>query len=185
MKTYQAPYYTPSMIEELDESAMHFPFSDEGARYIGVDHQYELTSKYFEERGRNLEKEVDGNAPDKVAHFLRDLRLKVYTWVYAHTAMNPHNLINYLIAKRGLRTWGKFEYRKAFLEAMYIEGCYLLDNGDISSVSGVDLDTMQNMSDDVIRRQDRDFHKDAVNMLKQLGLCYYRRYRFCTEGEDW
>ena len=39
-----------------------------------------------------------------------------------------------------------------------------LDNGDISSISGVDFDTMQNMSIDVMRNQERDFHKDAVEI---------------------
>lgn len=185
MKVYQAPYYTRYMLEEMDESAIHFPFSDEDATYVGRDHQYELTSEYFEQRGRNLGIEVEGNEPDKVAHFLRALRLKVYTWIYTHTAMTPRQVINYLISKRGLRTWDKYEYRKAFLEAMFIEGCYLLDNGDISSVTGIDLDTMQNMSDDVMRRQDRDMHKDTIRILTQLGLNYYRRYRIMPEGEDW
>lgn len=185
MNNYQAPIYTRSMLEEMDANAVHFPFTDEDARYIGKDHQYELTAAYFTQRGRNLEIEVDGNAPDKVAHFLKALRLKVYTWIYTHSAMNPRQVMNYLIAKRGLRTWDMFEYRRTFLEAMFIEGCYLLDNGDVSSVTGIDLDTMQNMSGEVMREQDRDFHKDTILMLRQLGLCYYNRYHFLPQGEDW
>ena len=68
---------------------------------------------------------------------------------------------------------------------MFIEGEYLLDNGDISSVSGIDLDTMQNMSEDVVRRQERDFHKDALDMLKTLGLRFYGKYDFIPQGNDW
>ena len=78
-----------------------------------------------------------------------------------------------------------YEYRQAFLEAMFIEGCYLLDNGDISAISGIDLDTMQNMSIDVIRNQDRDMHKSSIDALKELGLNYYGRYRFPIVGKDW
>ena len=37
------------------------------------------------------------------------------------------------------------------------QGVYLLINGDISQVSGVDLDTMQNMSIDVIKKSKIDF----------------------------
>ena len=184
MKFYEAPIYTKSMLEDMDEKAVHFPFTDDDARYIGRDHQYELTSKYFEERGRNLGVEVDGNAPDKVAHFLRDLRLKVYTWIYTHNKSDRRQM-NYMIAKKGLRGYSPYEYRQAFLEAMFIEGCYLLDNGDISSVSGVDLDTMQNMSGDVMRDQNRDFHKDAIKLLTTLGLSYFGRYWFYPQGEDW
>lgn len=185
MKTYQAPYYTRSMLEELDEGQIHFPFSDEDAHYIGRDHQYELTAEYFTQRGRNLEVELEGNSPTKVPDFLKALRLKVYTWIYTHNAMTPRQVLNYMIAKRGLRTWDMIEYRKSFLEAMFIEGCYLLDNGDISTVSGIDLDTMQNISAEVIREQDRDFHKDAILTFRNMGLSYYQRYKIVPQGEDW
>ena len=59
MNFYVAPIYTKSQLAELDEAQIHFPFSDEDARYIGSDHQYELTAEYFEQRGRNLEEESE------------------------------------------------------------------------------------------------------------------------------
>lgn len=184
MKAYTAPFYTEAQLDLLEESELSFPFSDKDATYIGLDHQYQLTSKYFQERGRNLEVELEGNSPDRVENFLKELRLKVYTWVYTHSKSTRQQL-NYLIAKRGLNGFTKYEYRQAFLEAMFVEGCYLLDNGDLSSIAGVDLDTMQNMSVDVMRNQDRDFHKDAIGMLKTLGLNYYGRYSFMPQGKDW
>lgn len=184
MKVYTAPFYTEAQLDLLEENELSFPFSDKDATYIGLDHQYQLTSKYFQERGRNLEVELDGNSPDKVENFLKELRLKVYTWVYTHSKSTRQQL-NYLIAKRGLNGFTQYEYRQAFLEAMFVEGCYLLDNGDLSSIAGVDLDTMQNMSVDVMRNQDRDFHKDAIGMLKTLGLNYYGRYSFMPQGKDW
>ena len=66
-----------------------------------------------------------------------------------------------------------------------MEGCYLLANGDLSNVSGVDLDTMQNMSGDVMRNQERDMHKDCIGILKQLGLNFYGKYSFIPQGNDW
>ena len=78
-----------------------------------------------------------------------------------------------------------YKHNQSFLEAMFIEGCYLLDNGDISTVSGVDLDTMQNMSEDVMRNQNRDFHKDIKHLLSQLGLNFYGKYSFIPQGNDW
>lgn len=184
MKIYKAPFYTKAQLEALDESQIHFPFSDNDATYYGLEHQYELTRAYFEERGRNLEVEIEGNDPDKVNNFLRYLRLKVYTYVYTHNKSTRQQL-NYLIAQRSLRDYPKYEYRQTFLEAMFIEGCYLLDNGDLSNVSGVDLDTMQNMSGDVMRFQDRDFHKDCIGLLKQLGLNYYGKYCFLIQEGEW
>ena len=184
MKIYTAPTYTKEQLEQLDESQISFPFNDDDATYRGLEHQYELTEKYFAERGVNLQTEIEGNNPDKVKNFLADLRRKVYTYIYTHNK-SSRNQLNYMIAKRGLKTYPIYEYRQTFLEAMFIEGCYLLTNGDISSVSGVDLDTMQNMSQDVIRNQDRDFHKDCIGILKQLGLNFYGRYSFIPQGTDW
>lgn len=184
MKSYQAPYYTEEELELLDEKNIHFPFSDKDATYIGKEHQYELTSKYFEERDVNLELEIPGNAPNKVQEFLTKLRRKFYTRIY-NTNKSTRQQLNFMIAKKGILGYTPYEYRQAFLEAMFIEGEYLLDNGDISSISGVDFDTMQNMSADVMRNQERDFHKDAVDMLKTLGLRYFGKYRFIPQGEDW
>ena len=45
MEIYQAPFYTKEELAQLDETAIHFPFSDDDATYVGIDHQYELTSK--------------------------------------------------------------------------------------------------------------------------------------------
>lgn len=184
MATFVAPYYTEEQKEILGIENLEYPFSDKDAEYKGLEHQYELTSKYFEERGRNLEVEIEGNAPDKVKHFLSYLRRKVYTKIY-NQSKSSRRQMNYLIAKKGLWGYSKYEYREAFLEMMFIEGEYLLDNGDISSVAGVDLDTMQNMSEDVMRNQERDFHKDCIEMMKTLGLRYYGKYRFIPQGNDW
>ena len=184
MEIYQAPFYTKEQLAQLDETEIHFPFSDDDATYVGIDHQYELTSKYFQERGRNLEIEIGGTNPDRVKQFLSALRRKFYSRIY-NTNKSTRQQINYMIAKRGIHGYTPYEYRQSFLEAMFIEGEYLLDNGDISSISGVDFDTMQNMSIDVMRNQERDFHKDAVEMLKTLGLRYFGRYKFIPQGKDW
>ena len=184
MSTFVPPYYTDEQKEVLGIENLEFPFSDKNATYRGLEHQYELTSEYFQERGRNLELEIEGNDPDKVTHFLAMLRRKVYTKIY-NQSKSSRRQINYMIAKRGLWGFSKYEYREAFLEMMFIEGEYLLDNGDIASVAGVDLDTMQNMSQDVMRNQERDFHKDCIEMMKTLGLRYYGRYRFIPQGNDW
>lgn len=184
MNIYEAPFYTNEQLALLDENEIQFPFSGTDAIYVGLDHQYELTKAYFEERGHNLEIEVEGNSPDKVNEFLKTLRRKVYIHIYTHNKSSRRQL-NYMIAKRGLYNYPPYEYRQTFLEAMYINGCYLLANGDLSNVSGVDLDTMQNMSGDVMRNQERDMHKDCIGILKQLGLNFYGKYSFIPQGNDW
>lgn len=184
MKAYVAPKYSKEQLELLDESEVSFPFSDDDAVYIGIDHQYQLTAKYFAENGYILEKELEGNNTDRVEQFLKYLRKKFYAYIYSHSK-STRRQINYLIAKRGLHGFSLYEYRQAFLYAMFLEGEYLLKNGDLSAISGVDLDTMQNMSKDVVRGQDRDMHPMAIQELKQLGLNYFGNYRFIPQGEDW
>lgn len=184
MKTYTAPIYTKTMLAELDESEVKFPFTDEDAVYDGLFHQYRLTPQYFYERGRNLQAEIQGSDPEKVEHFLKYLQMKVYNYIYTHSK-SPRPILNYIVAKRGIKGYTPYEYRQSFLEAMYIEGCYLLDNGDISQVTGIDLDTMQNMSADVMRNQDRDMHKDCIRLLMELGLNYFGKYKIIPQGKDW
>lgn len=186
MGIYVAPRYTREEVETLAPDKLTFPYStDFDAKYDGLRHQYILTKAFFTERGIDLDKEPQfRNSPDKINRFLVAVSTKVYNWVYRHSKSSRRQ-INYMIAKRGLRTFPIFEYRQAFLEAMFLEGEYLLENGDISKVTGVDLDTMQNMSADVMRNQDRDMSKDAIGILNELGLCYYGRYRFFPVGNDW
>ena len=100
---YEAPTYTMEQLQQLDENQVHFPFSDEDAVYNGVYHQYELTEKYFIERGRNLQLEVTGNAPDKVKHFLSYLRRKVYNKIY--TTNKKHTQPNELYDSKKGTSW--------------------------------------------------------------------------------
>ena len=79
MSKFVPQHYTEEQIELLGEDKITYPFNDKDATYIATDHQYELTSKYFQERGRNLEVEITGTQPDKVKKFLTDLRRKFYT----------------------------------------------------------------------------------------------------------
>lgn len=180
---FNAPSFTQAQLSLLRPNEIPYPYNDEEMVYDEVKHQYRLTRKCFEERGRNLQVEIQGNDPDKINAFLHAVQLKVYTHIYS-TNRSTRNQLNFLIAKRGLKTMDMAEYRETFKEMMFIEGCYLLDNGDISGVSGVDLDTMQNMSADVIRNQQRDWHKDAIGLLSMLGLNYARRYDFYPQGKD-
>lgn len=184
MSKFKAPFYTESMLEELDENQIKFPFSDKDATYNSDFHQYELTDKYFYERGRNLQVEIEGTDPEKVKHFLQYLRTKVYQYIYNHNK-STRSQLNYMIAKRGILGYTPMEYRQAFLEAMFLEGCYLLDNGDLSAIAGVDLDTMQNMSVEVMRNQDRDMHGYCVQALKTLGLKFYGKYKFIPQDKEW
>lgn len=184
MTFYEPTIYTQADLALLDNDEVVYPYSDEYATYLGKYHQYELTRNYFEEKGVSLEKEIPGTSPTKIQEFLAFLRIKFYNYIYSHSK-SLRKQINYMIAKRGISGFEMYEYRDEFLEAMFMEGEYLLKNGDISQFNGVDIDTMQNMSIDVIKNQDRDFSLDAKRKLVQLGLNFYGQYKFLIEDENW
>lgn len=180
---YNAPTYTQDQLELLDPKEIQYPYSDEYMVYDGLKHQYRLTRKAFEENNINLQTDLPGDHPDKINNFLHGLQVKVYAHIY-NSCKSTKNQIDYLIAKRGLRTMDIAEYRETFKEMMLLEGEYLIANGDPSKTSGMDLDTMQNMSIDVIRKQDRDWDKDALNLCNMLGLHYVKRYDFYPQGKN-
>ena len=180
---YNAPTYTQSELEQLDPKEIKYPYSDEYMVYDGLKHQYRLTRKAFEEKNVDLQAKLAGKNPDKINNFLHDLQLKVYAHIY-DSCKSTKNQIDYLIAKRGLRTMDIAEYRETFKEMMLMEGIYLLENGDPSSISGIDIDTMQNMSADVLRKQNRDWDKDALSLCNMLGLHYVKRYDFFPQGKN-
>ena len=180
---FNAPTYTQDQLALLDENQIQYPYSDEYMVYDGLKHQYRLTRKIFEEKGINLQTELPGNNPDKINNFLHGLQVKVYAHIY-NSCKSTKNQIDFLIAKRGLRTMDIAEYRDTFKQMMLLEGEYLVRSGDITSVSGVDLDSMQNMSIDVMRKQDRDWCKDALDLCNVLGLHYVKRYDFYPQGKN-
>ena len=184
MTFYTPTIYTQAQLQLMDNDEVVYPYSDEYAVYLGEHHQYELTRKYFEQRGIDLESKIAGSDTTRVQNFLSFLRVKFYNYIYSHSK-SPRKVVNYMIAKRGILGFDMYEYRQELLEAMFLEGEYLLNNGDISQFNGVDIDTMQNMSIDVIRNQDRDFSLDAKRKLVQLGLNFYGQYKFAIEDENW
>ena len=70
MTFYEPTIYTQADLALLDNDEVVYPYSDEYATYLGRYHQYELTRKYFEERGISLEKELSGSSPTKIQEFL-------------------------------------------------------------------------------------------------------------------
>ncbi len=181
---YTPKVYTQSQLELLDEQDIQYPYSDEYAIYLPEYHQYELTNAFFLKHGIQLATELEGNSPTKITDFLATLRLKTYSYIYSHNLSSPRQM-NYKIAKRGNLDMSLGEYRQLFLQSVLLQGKYMLASGDLSLLSGVDFDTFQNMSNDVMRRQERDFNRQAIDMWRTLGLVYMARYRFMPQGNDW
>lgn len=190
MTFFEPITYTQSQLRELEENEIVFPFNDEDAVYKSKYHQYELTEGYFIERGINLRNELAKlgfTSADSVKQFLAHVRTKFYLYAYHHSKSTMPQ-INYLIAKRGLRTFpNKYEYRIAVLEAMFQVGEYLLNNGDVSQIAGLDLDTMTAMPIEQIRYEERDYPQNFRLTMSQLGLSYYGRYTFLPTGigKEW
>lgn len=182
-KAFQAITYTQTQIEELSEEEMVYPYSDKYATYVGKYHQYEPTEALFNERGINIKRELEQKANGtSVKEFLSYVRFKFYLYVYSHNK-SPRHVMNFIIAKRGIRTYpSMFEYRGYILDAMVYLGQYLLDNGDITQISGIDLDSNTALSIDELRNEDRDYPARFRDLMSTLGLCYYGQYKIISNG---
>jgi hypothetical protein len=187
-RQFQAIFYTESQIEQLEENEMQFPYSDKYATYIGKDHQYEPTQALFNERGIDIKKELESsNSGIDVKRFLAYVRFKFYIYVYSHNK-STRPVMNYIIAKRGIRAYSSmYEYRNNILDAMVYLGEYLLDNGDLSKISGVDLDSMTALPIEQLRNEDRDYPARFRDIMSPLGLNYYGSYKIIPNGlgKEW
>lgn len=182
-KAFQAITYTQTQIEELSEEEMVYPYNDKYATYVGKYHQYEPTEALFNERGINIKRELEQKANGtSVKEFLSYVRFKFYLYVYSHNK-SPRHVMNFIIAKRGIRTYpSMFEYRGYILDAMVYLGEYLLNNGDITQISGIDLDSNTALSIDELRNEDRDYPARFRDLMSTLGLCYYGQYKIISNG---
>ena len=187
MNIYNAPFYTQTQLQQLDESQVSYPFSDDYATYIGIDHQYQITEKALNEIDSNWKLRLTDKSPNAVNNFLIGVRRKFYLYAYTHSR-SSNAQINYLIAKRGLKAYpNRYEYRRAVINAQCDLAFYLLVNGDLASISGVDVESMTSLSIDTIRYEERDYPQRYKQTMLDLGLAYYGRYKFVATGcgEEW
>ena len=187
MRFYTPNYYDEAQIDMMDISDFVFPFNDDYMDYDGRTHHYILKEKALDVVDSNWKKRLTDKSPNGVRNLLIATSIKFYNYAYQHSRSN-NNQINYLIAKRGLKSYpNMFEYREAIKNAMVDLAFYLLDNGDLSRISGVDLESMTSMSIDTIRYEERDYPQRFRQTMSDLGLAYYGRYTFIPRGvgEEW
>lgn len=187
MTIFEAPYYTQTQIEEMELHEMSFPYNDDYMKYVGIDHQYELKETALNELDNTWKTKLTDKSPNGVRNFLTLVRKKFYSYAYTHSKSS--NLqINYLIAKRGIRLYpNMYEYRHQIKDVMLELAIYLLNNGDLSSISGVDIESMTSLSIDTIRYEERDYPQRFKQRMLDLGLAYYGVYRFIANGcgKEW
>lgn len=187
MTTFQATFYTDGQLESLEIKDLVFPYSDSYMTYDGKKHQYVLQEKAISEVDNSWKKYLTDKTANGLNTFLKLVSLKFYNYAYTHSKSNNMK-INYLIAKRGLKSYpNMYEYRNAIKDAMVDLAFYLLHNGDLAQVSGVDLESMTSMSIETMRYEERDYPQRYKQTMVDLGLAYYGRYLFLETGcgEEW
>jgi hypothetical protein len=80
-----------------------------------------------------------------------------------------------------------WEYRNQVVDVMVMLGEYLAYNGDTSQVSGIDLDTGNNLDIRSLRYEERDYPAEMKTLMHQLGLNYSGNYRIRVDGlgKEW
>ncbi len=187
MTYFNAPNYSQTQLQEMDLKDIVFPFSDDYMYYDGKRHQYILKERALDEIDNSWKKHLTDKTPNGVKNFLISASLKFYTYAYTHSRSN-NNQINYLIAKRGLKSYpNMMEYRNDICSAIVNLAFYMLVNGDLAMISGVDFESMTSISIETIRYEERDYPQRYKQIMSDLGLAYYGRYTFIPRGvgEEW
>lgn len=188
-KTFKAIKYTDAQLENLEVEDLVFPYSDSELEYDGLTHTYVPTIKAFNKRGCNIVEELKERGISDVGSFMKQVSFKFYLYAFKKGAINGELKIKYIVAKLGVpRNYGNmYEYRNALISAMVYLGEYLAVNGDLSQISGVDLN--ENISVDIrtLRFEERDYPNGFKQLMASLGLCYVGTLNFIVKGVgiDW
>jgi hypothetical protein len=188
MTFYTAPTYTEVELENLELEEMHFPYNDTELYYNGHTHQYEILEQAFKNRGINIRADLKAKGIDDLDGFLKRVSQKFYLYAYKHCYMNSPIAIKYLIAVKGIVTMGNlYEYRQQIIEIMVMLGEYLCNNGDVSQVSGFDLDSGATTDIRSLRYEERDYPAEMKAVMHPLGLDFAGKYRFYVDGigKEW
>ena len=187
MEFFKPNYYEDTQLEQMNLEDIVFPYNDDLMVYDGKSHRYILKEKALDIVNSNWKKDLTDKSPNGARNHLIATSIKFYNYAYTHSR-SSNNQINYLIAKRGLKSYpNMYEYRQAIINAMVDLAFYLLDNGDLSRISGVDLESMTSMSIETMRYEERDYPQRYKQTMVDLGLAYYGRYTFIPNGigKEW
>lgn len=188
MQFYQAQTYTSNDIDNLELEQIKFPYNDSEMIYNGRTHEYEITEKAFLNRGIDIRAEVSRNGIEDLNGFLKRVSKKFYLYAYKHCYRNSPLVLKKLVAKLGIRNFGNmYEYREQIKEVMVMLGEYLAVNGDVSQISGFDIDTGNSTDIGQLRYEERDYPAEMKTLMHQLGLNFGGVYRIMPNGvgKDW
>lgn len=118
-----------------------YPYTDTAMTYDTDDHRYILKHEYvLDKTGIDLQKVLNPgytSSPQQLSqHFLWQISLDVYNWIYEHNQDNVYQ--EYLLAKHPLL---RDNIKSALLEQVL----YVIRNGDLTQYSGVNVKTGQIM----------------------------------------
>ena len=142
------------------------PYSDNHLTYDASVHRYKLTELGVLQRlNRNLGDVLADNGgasdPRNEPNILLDrVSRQIYGFIYSHTAAP---------LRREREMALNPAYRAALMEAMEEQLIYILNNGDMSAHTGINLDT--GMTVDPTRMRQAEIAPMARDILTRCGLC--------------
>ena len=172
-KFFVAPFYEQSALEAMDDTDMHFPYSDKWLKYDGVRQQYIPTRELVIENGINIKK--FGVHPDEVNTKLREVSDILYAFFLKANGSNGQ-VIKFIVAKSWRMGIPPFRVRK-IMEKIFVDQCrYFALNGNLEMYNGVDITNGQIISRTQLRKEDREVFNKLIYELDNLGLYYKGAY---------
>lgn len=145
---------------------MIYPFDDTYMKYNRNTHRYTLTPQAAAELCNiDLNRELDAsglpNAGNLAERFLDNVSMQIYQYIYSFA-------YNVFAAERDLAK--QPQLRQVIQYAMQYQLMYMVANGDISSISGINFRTGQQM--DLNSLQKAQIAPMAKSILQNSGICY-------------
>lgn len=177
-KLFNAPFYTESQIEELEEKDMKFPFSDKYMRYDSVKRQYIPTEALLLKHGVNLADFITSTGEDAQANINEELEYisdQVYSCSFRNSGSNIETL-KWIVAKGVRRGISPFRFRLLFEEVLWKQAKFYVNNDDPTKTTGLDIEQKQWLNKGVLINEDRNIDPKVKVTLINLGLCWVGSY---------
>lgn len=169
MKQKDIPIYIdPDSFEDIEAK---YPCSTNLMEYRALMSRYYMTVEGLQFYGVNLDYYAS-DASNKEKQFIEEVTDDLYG-VMARLAPYNYQYNCWLVAQSRSRQFPDlYTARKQFEKALIYQAQYKLKNIDVRDISGIDLESNNNIYHKQLRKELRHISAKALDILQSLGLLY-------------
>lgn len=170
MNPEQVPYYTDEELK-VKRQAARYPCDTEYMTYDVYLHRYKLTIDALLAFGIDPETR-DSLAPSKNEQFIEEVTEDVYGIIDFFAPFNIEYNYCLVAQSKSFQFKDRYTARKQFEKALLYQAEYKIRNIDVRDLSGIDMETGNNLYIKALRKENRHAAPRTINILDKLGLLY-------------